>query len=198
MRNYEFGLVSVPQVSLRSARSSQRQYGNVKKCYIGTRDVPKEKKMNKVKHRTTFSDLLLTRSGLSSNRQYVFVTRKDGTGKPLKTHIRRVPETIIIVERHILFAERARAISDLWNRISDGFKADLRIYTRVLNRQHRRKMHPVSAFNLSMKVLFGIHPPIFSLISVSDRIGSNLNEWIENGYLLRVKGDVSFGHDVRG
>ena len=152
--------------------------------------------MNKVKHRTTFSDLLVTRSGLSSNRQYVFVTRKDGRGKPFHTHIRRVPETIVIAERHIVFGERARTISDLWKRISDGFKSDLRIYTRGFNRQHRRKMHPVSAFNLFMKVLFSVEPPVYSLISVSDKIGNNLNEWIENGVLPRVKGGISFEKDV--
>ena len=154
--------------------------------------------MEKVKHKTTFSDLLVARSGLSSNRQYVFVTSKDGTGRPFKTHVRRATASGNTTENNELFGERSRVISGLWNSINDDFKEDMRIYTLVFNSQHRRNLHAVSAFNLFTKVLRSIHSPVFSLIDVSDLIGNNLNEWIENGFLPRVNVRVSFNHEIIG
>ena len=165
---------------------------------IGTKDVPKEKKMEKVRHRTTFSDLLVARSGLSSNRQYVFATSKDGTGRPFKTHIRRATVTRNVTEHNELFGERTKVISDLWNYLNDDFKADLRNYTRAFNSQHRRNLHAVSAYNLFVKVLNSIQPSVFSLLDVSGSIGNNINEWIENGFLPSVKVSVSFNHDMVG
>ena len=148
--------------------------------------------MEKVRHRTTFSDLLTARSGLSANGQYVFVTSKDGTGRPFKTHVRRAQVNRNTTENNEIFGEKSRVISDLWNNINDDFKADLRIYTRAFNSQHRRNLHTVSGKNLFTKVLWSVQAPVFSLLDVSDLIGNNLNEWIENGFLPRVNVNISF------
>ena len=152
--------------------------------------------MRKAKHKTTFSDMLMARSGLSSNGQYVFVTRKDGTGIPFKTHIRRAPVALMTTEQNELFGERSRIISDLWNNINDDFKTDLRIYTLVFNIQHRRKLHAVSSFNLFVKVLRSVDLPVFSLLGVSYLVGNSLHEWIENGFLPRVNVNISFNHEI--
>jgi len=165
---------------------------------IGMKDVPKERKMEKVRHRTTFSDMIVARSGLSSNGQYVFVTSKDGTGRPFKTHIRRVPVIQNVTENNELFRERSRTVSDLWNNINDDFKVDLRIYALVFNSQHRLGKHAVSAYNLFVKVLSSFQSPVFSLLDVTNFIGNNINEWIENGFLPSVNVNISFDHEIIG
>jgi len=121
--------------------------------------------MKELRHRTTFSDLLVARSGLSIDGNHLFVTLKDGTGRPFKTHIRRVSRTREITEHNEAFGAKSKINADLWNRLNDNFKTDLGNYTRVFNSQHRRNLHSVSAFNLFVSVLSSVQTPVFSLVT---------------------------------
>ena len=142
--------------------------------------------MGKKRHKTTFSDLIVARSGFSKDKLYTFVTLKNGAGDPLCTHIRRATKNTTTTPHQIAFGERHRAITDLWRRFPQGFMSDLARYTHAYNLQHRRDDHPLSAFNVIIKVLSKQATVFVSLLSLSQSLGNTLDEWIENGILRRV------------
>ena len=129
---------------------------------------------------------MIARSGFSNDRKQIFVTLKNGAGDPLCTHIRRVPQNTKTTAHQEAFGERLKMISNLWKRLPMDFVSDMKRYAHAFNLQHRRDDHPLSAFNLLVRVLGKQATLIYSMITLSQTLGNTLSEWIEGGSLPQV------------
>ena len=160
--------------------------GHQKKIKKAKPKSPKENKMGKKRHKTTFSDLIVARSGFSNDKGNIFVTLKNGAGDPLCTHIRRVPLNRKSSHHQEMFGERHKSITNLWNRLSVNFVSDLKRYAHAFNLRYRRDDHPMSAFNIFVKVLSRQTNSIPTLLTLSQSLGNTIDEWMVNGFLPRV------------
>ena len=142
--------------------------------------------MGKKRHKTTFSDLVIARSGFSNDKKQIFVTLKNGAGDPLCTHIRRVSQNRKTTPHQQAFGERLRGITGLWKELPLHFVSDLQRYAHAYNLQYRRDDHPLSAFNIFVKVLGKLPQNVDSLKYLSQLLGETIDNWIDNGLLPQV------------
>ena len=153
--------------------------------------------MKEIRHRTTFSDMLVARSGFSSDRRNIFVTRKDGTGRHFKTHIRRVSKNRVVTDHQIDFGSRMKDIAMLWNDVNDDFKRDLSSYTNAYNNQYRFDMYAMSAFNLFVKVLGSLNVQLKTIDDIVSYFGDTVSVWVVNGFLPTVSVRITFDHSIK-
>jgi hypothetical protein len=147
---------------------------------------PKEKQMGKRRHKITFSNLIVARSGFSTDKNNIFVTLRNGTGDPLCTHIRRVSQNRKTTAHNETFGERLRMVASLWKRLPVEFVGDMKRYAHAFNLRYRRDDHPMSAYNIFVKVLGEQDTLYYSTISLSNSLGNTLSDWIESGALPQV------------
>ena len=142
--------------------------------------------------RMTFKDKIRTRSGKCFDDDLIYVTTRDAKGRPRFVHGARIPENRVTTTQMINFGERMRNSVSLYRSLPVEFVNDLNRYTRVYNLQHRGFKKPISGYNLFIGVLGKQQTQLYSLFTVSQTLGNNLNEWIENKILKNINTDIQF------
>ena len=142
--------------------------------------------MGKRRHKITFSNLIVARSGFSNDKSNIFVTLNNGAGDPLCTHIRRVSKNRKTSTHNEAFGERLKMMANLWKRLPSVFVSDMKIYAHAFNLRYRRDDHPMSAYNIFIKVLSGHDTLIYSVVSLSSSFGNTVSDWIDGGALPQV------------
>ena len=140
----------------------------------------------------TFKDKIRTRSGKCFDGELIYVTTRDGKGRPRFVHGRRIVENLRITDHQTNFGERAMQSVDLYRRLPSSFKNDLDRYARGYNMKYRGDMKPVSGFNLFIGVLGRRPSQIYSLMSLSQTLGNSINDWMEAGILKRLPNHYIF------
>ena len=144
--------------------------------------------------RMTFKDKIKTRSGKCHDEELIYVTTKDGKGRPAHVHGRRITN-VRLDERHETFGERMRTIADLWKRLPRTFHNDMNRYARLNNVQNRGRLSQISGYAVFSGVMWG-RAPIYSLMSLSQTLGNTVDEWMENGVLRNVTTDTRFTANI--
>ena len=146
----------------------------------------------------TFKDKIKTRSGKCFDDEIIYVTTRDGIGRPSFVHGRRIVMNRMITEHNIQFGERIRQSADLYKRLPQLFVNDLKRYASGYNTAYRENDKPVSGYNIFIGVLGRQSTQIFSLMSLSETFGNTLDEWIENGILEPINTVVPFNATITG
>jgi hypothetical protein len=135
----------------------------------------------------SFEDKIKSMSGKSKHGNHVFVTRKDG--KTLLIKKANPP----ITEQNKLASSKFKAMSILWKLLPNHFKEDCKEYAHLYNLQHlpENKL-TVNAYNIFTMAVCKHLKPINSIDELISILGNNLNEWINNGYLKKVKKSNEF------
>ena len=140
----------------------------------------------------TFNDKIKTRSGICFDNEIIYVTFKDGRGRPSFVHGRRIALNRFIPEHNKKMGARFKQSIAIYNQLPTQFVRDLKQYAIEYNYFYRNNKIPITAYNIFMKVLLQHPTQIESLEALSDVMGNTVNAWIENGVLERVSLDYDF------
>jgi len=140
-----------------------------------------------MKKRTTFSELVKTRSGMSTDGDSVFVTKKDSSGKLNSTYILRKPRVYKQTEGKDMFRQKHTEATRLWKILPEPFKEQLKVYTVAYNKQYRKNALSIHAYNLYTGVLLSQNQAFISIKSIADTLGNSVDEWIKRGFLKPLR-----------
>jgi hypothetical protein len=120
-----------------------------------------------------------------------------GKDKPVKMVFTSTKnDTICIVRNYVyptltdqntLGGARFKSAASLWPNVNPLFIKDCKTYANAYNSQVlSEKKLPISAYNVFFMGVCKVQSIFTSLGDISTTIGSNINEWMENGFLPKV------------
>ena len=145
-----------------------------------------------MKKTLTFFDKIKTRSGKCFDNEIIYVTFKDGRGRPRFVYARKITVNRFIPEHNKQMGEKFKQSISLYKQLPSSFVCDLKQYTKDYNFVYRDVKIPITAYNIFMKVLLQHPAKIHSLIALSEIMGNTIIDWIENGILKKIPNDHNF------
>jgi hypothetical protein len=141
------------------------------------------KETERIIMKVRFKENIATRSGKSKFGNTVFVTVK---GSDVGYERKYVYPTLTAQNK--LSGLKLKASGRLWHLLPEGFKSDCQRYAVKYNKQHLEDDKlPIKAINVFTKAVCKHNAPIESLEELAEILGNSIREWIERGYLRKVK-----------
>ncbi|MCL2064348.1 MAG: hypothetical protein FWG98_08255 [Candidatus Cloacimonetes bacterium] len=136
-----------------------------------------------------FRDLVESKSGLSTQRELIFVT----PGNKNFSYTRRLPRTRRKTDHQTLIGNKMKAASALWKSLSEGFKNDLKRYAQLYNvQQQSDDKQDIGQYNVWVMALCKHSSAIYDLDTLGSIYGNTLSAWISAGALKPVSSTVPF------